>query len=73
MTPKNKRPFYTKLDPDLREAMRRYKAAVGVPEAQQVDRALREWLGERAEAWPMPSPKGVRKAYRKRASTRKRS
>lgn len=53
--PQEKVPYYTKLDPELREAMRRYKAAVGVPEAQQVDRALREWLAERPEAWPLPA------------------
>jgi len=62
MTPAKKQPFFTKIDPKLREAMRRYKAEVGVPEAQQIDRALREWLVAR----------GVMKAGRKPASTRKR-
>lgn len=62
MSPRKKVPYFTKLDPELREAMRRYKEAVGVPEAQQIDRALREWLGERPEAWRMP------KATRKRGS-----
>jgi hypothetical protein len=52
-----KTPFYTKLAPDLREAMRRYKEVVGVPEAQQIDRALRKWLAERADAWPVPVSK----------------
>jgi hypothetical protein len=47
--------WYTKLDPELREAMRRYKDLVGVPEAQQVDRALREWLAQRPEAWSTSS------------------
>jgi len=42
-----KKPYFTKLDPALREAMRRFKADVGVPEAQQIDRALRQWLNER--------------------------
>jgi hypothetical protein len=73
MTPRKKAPFFTKLDPELREAMRRYKEVVGVPEAQQVDRALREWLGERAEAWPVPTTKGVVKADRQRARARTRS
>jgi hypothetical protein len=50
--PQKKVAYFTKLDPELREAMRRYKASVGVPEAQQIDRALREWLSGRAEAWP---------------------
>lgn len=72
MTPRKKIGYYTKIDPELREAMARYKAALGVPEAVQVDRALREWLGERSEAWPLPSAKGVKKAERKRATTRKR-
>ena len=72
MTPRKKVPFFTKLDPELREALRRYKVAVGVPEAEQVDRALREWLGERAEAWPLPKVNGAMKADRKRAPTRKR-
>ena len=71
MSPRKKVPYFTKLDPELREAMRRYKEVVGVPEAQQIDRALREWLGERAEAWSPPRRKaGVRKAA---ADIRKRS
>ncbi len=49
-----KMPFFTKLDPTLRAAMRRYKRNTGVPEAQQVHRALTEWLAERAVAWPPP-------------------
>jgi hypothetical protein len=48
--PQQKVGYFTKLDPELREAMRRYKEIVGVPEAQQIDRALREWLGARPEA-----------------------
>jgi hypothetical protein len=47
MTPRKKVPYFTKLDPALREVMRQYKEATGIPEAQQVDRALRAWLGER--------------------------
>jgi hypothetical protein len=70
MTPRKKIGYFTKLDPELREAMRRYKEVVGVPEAQQIDRALREWLNERPEAWPQTA--GVKKAERKRAGTRKR-
>jgi len=62
MTPRKKVPFFTKLDPELREALRRYKTEVGVPEAEQIDRALREWLGER----------GVVKSERKRVAARKR-
>jgi hypothetical protein len=47
MTPRRKVPFYTKIDPDLKAALRRFKDDVGVPEAQQIDRALRAWLGAR--------------------------
>ncbi len=47
MTPRRKVPFYTKLDPDLKAALRKFKDDVGVPEAQAIDRALRQWLGER--------------------------
>ncbi len=75
--PPTKVAYFTKLDPELRDAMRRYKEVVGVPEAQQIERALREWLGERPEAWPLPQAapaktRGAKKADRKRASTRKR-
>jgi hypothetical protein len=56
--------FYTKLDPALRAAMRRFKEHTGVPEAQQVHRALTEWLGERADAGPLP--KTTQKAVTKR-------
>jgi len=62
MKPRKKVPFFTKLDPDLGDALRRYKEDVGVPVAEQVDRALRAWLSER----------GVIKADRKRVSPRKR-
>lgn len=55
--PQRKIGYYTKLDPELREAMRRYKQAVGVPEAQQIERALMAWLGERPEAWRAPKAK----------------
>ena len=71
--PQTKVAYFTKLDPELREAMRRYKAAVGVPEAQQIERALREWLGERPEAWPAPKIGGKTEADRRRARTRRRS
>jgi hypothetical protein len=63
----NKIPYFTKLARDVREAMRRYKDVVGVPEAVQIDRALREWLAERPEAWPLPKARRTRK---KKAATR---
>lgn len=58
---RNKVAMYTRIDPELREAMQRYKAALGVPEAVQIDRALREWLAERPEAWPLPAAKAKRR------------
>ncbi len=45
--PPRKKGYYTKLDPEVREGLRRYKVEVGVPEAEQIDRALRAWLVER--------------------------
>lgn len=61
MSPRKKKiGYYTKLDPQLREAMRRYKENVGVPEAQQIERALKAWLRERPEAW-RNSPVTVRR------------
>lgn len=42
-----KKGYFTKLDPGLRETMRRFKAETGVPEAQQIDRGVREWLAAR--------------------------
>ncbi len=67
-TTRNKVPYFTKLDPELREALRRYKVAVGVPEAVQIDRALRAWLGERADAWPLPAK--AKKSSRRKAGAR---
>jgi hypothetical protein len=64
--------YFTKLDPELREAMRRYKEAVGVPEAQQIERALREWLRARPEAWAPAPMKAVAKASRPRQRRRER-
>jgi hypothetical protein len=70
MTPRKKIGYFTKLDPELREAMRRFKEATGVPEAQQIDRALRDWLDDKSDAWEI---EGVAKAARKRAATRRRA
>ena len=53
MKTQKKEAFFTKIDPELRDAMRRYKADMGVPEAQQVDRALRQWLAERGVIKPI--------------------
>jgi hypothetical protein len=64
MTGRNKVGYFTKLDPVLREALRRYKTVVGVPEAEQIDRALREWLGKRADSGLAPVSKTERKSSR---------
>lgn len=42
MTPKRLRSFY--LDPELSEAMKILKDRDGIAEAEQVRRALKEWL-----------------------------
>ena len=49
MTPASKVPYFTKLDPALREDLRLYKAAQAVPEAEQIDRALRGWFNSRPD------------------------
>jgi hypothetical protein len=67
MSPRKKAGYFTKLDPELREAMRRYKDAVGVPEAQQIDRALREWLAQRPESGPVRARKGNRGSTQKKS------
>jgi hypothetical protein len=60
VTPKK---LYTfAIDPDLAEALKLVKAKEGVPESEQIRRALRTWFKR----------KGVLKAERKRAVTRKR-
>jgi hypothetical protein len=60
VTPKK---LYTfAIDPDLAEALKSEKAKTGVGESEQIRRVLRRWF-ER---------KGVIKAERKRAQTRKR-
>jgi hypothetical protein len=42
-------PYFTKLDSGLRDDLRQYKAAQGVPEAEQIDRALRAWFNSRRD------------------------
>ena len=51
------------LENEQRDALRRIKEREGIPESEQIRRALNEWL-ER---------KGELKTDRKRASTRKRA
>jgi hypothetical protein len=53
--------FTTRIPQEIRDAVRRYREVVGVPDSQQVERALREWLAERSEAWPVPRRPASRK------------
>jgi len=52
-----------RVDDDVLEGMRRLQERDGISYSEQIRRALRPWLEK----------KGVMKAERKRASTRKRS
>jgi hypothetical protein len=52
-----------RIDDDLLEAMQLLHERDGIPQSEQIRRALRPWLEE----------KGVIKAERKRVSARKRS
>lgn len=61
MSPKELTAF--RVEADVMEGLRAIKERDGVPLSVQVDRALRAWL----------ESKGVMKAERKRAGTRKRS
>jgi hypothetical protein len=51
------------IDPDLAAALKRVKAKDGIGESEQIRRALRAWFQKR----------GVMKAERQRAGSRKRS
>jgi hypothetical protein len=62
MTPSDKKQTAFRIDPDILEGLQEIKVRVGIPLSEQVRRALRAWLEER----------GVSKADRKRAVTRKR-
>lgn len=61
MSPKELTAF--RLDPEILDALRKVKERDGIPIAEQVRRAVIAWLEER----------GVMKAERKQAGTRKRS
>jgi len=50
------------IDPEQREALRFIKAREGVPESEQIRRAIDDWLKR----------KGILKSGRKRAALRKR-
>lgn len=53
------------LDADLRDGLKRVKESVGVPEAEQIRRALRGWLQDR-KALGVSPPTGVRRPRRKK-------
>jgi hypothetical protein len=53
-----------RLDPDVLKAMRQFKEREGVPVTIQIEKAVTEWLSRRGVS--------VKKAERKRASTRRR-
>jgi hypothetical protein len=72
MTP-NTVPQFFHVDRDLVDAMHRLKRARGVQLRTQINAALREWLNERADAWPLAGTEGVKKTERKRVATRRRS
>jgi hypothetical protein len=60
MTPKARYTFY--IDDDQRAALGEIKHRDGISESEQIRRAIQEWIAQ----------KGVMKADRKRAVTRKR-
>jgi hypothetical protein len=55
------------LDADLRDGLKRIKESVGVPEAEQIRRALRQWLEQQgalsARGWKVRprAAKGLKK------------
>jgi hypothetical protein len=51
------------IDAEQRDGLRRIKESEGIPESEQIRRAIDDWLRK----------KGVMKAERKRVSPRKRS
>jgi hypothetical protein len=61
MTPKARYTFF--IDDEQREGLRAIKAARGIPESEQIRRAVDDWLKR----------EGVTKAERKRVAARKRS
>lgn len=63
MTPRIRKLFTFPIDDDLADGLREVEERDGVNKSEQIRRGIRMWL----------EAKGVRKAERKRASTRKRS
>jgi hypothetical protein len=63
MTPRIRKLFTFPLDDDLKEGLEEVEQRDGVSKAEQIRRGIRMWL----------EAKGVRRAERERAATRKRS
>jgi dsRNA-specific ribonuclease len=63
MTPRFRYTFF--IDPEVRAALAAIKARDGIPESEQIRRAINRWIEERGEVSP--------KTARKRAVTRKRA
>jgi hypothetical protein len=59
-----RRLYNFRIDPDLDEGLKTVKERDGIPESEQIRRALREWLDRRGV---------IEKSDRKRAYNRKRS
>ena len=61
MSPRNRYTFF--IDDELKAALKAIKERDGIPESEQIRRAIAEWVSNR----------GDKKTERKRAATRKRS
>jgi len=60
-----RRTYTFRIDPELDTALKAVKDQDGIPESEQIRRALRDWFSARGVM--------VVRAERKRAATRKRS
>lgn len=56
-----------RLDPALIDAMKALQARDGIPQSEQVRRALRAWLEERGVLDPLPKTKTARKRVASRS------
>ena len=55
MTPKSR--FHFHIDDDQREALRAVKERDGIPEAEQIRRAIDAWLEQKGVSPKKPKPK----------------
>lgn len=56
-----KRLYAVRLDPDLLKAMKRVKRQIGIPESEQIRRALRKWLTTKGELRPLSEDRSGRR------------